>query len=344
MSTETSGKLPVTSITPEYEPQISDSPLPPLTEAQQLEVVTELMGYPPRRVLWEIHETANAEIFSLLDSIETYLQSRDVAPDPLPATFNAPPTTKPSSRRPAPPPLPYPTPDRLEQELDGGLHSMETLLTTHMDAAMEKLQSWCYRNAFTVGEFGGVVIPAHEGLDFLRGKYISELPEGEKTLQARLAALRTQVEQKRKMKALLVKAQAKSARSLARAESLKKDLQFISDLAAKYALNPLPETLSRLMTSLQTLQNHASALPPLPTEPPSAHTLSQSDLVIQHPSDLTRAGYLSRVALRALPADVDTKSRREDEGTGKLREMERSLNAIGGLEGSRDQAEVDMEE
>lgn len=35
---------------------------------------------------------------------------------------------------------------------------METLLTTHMDTAMELFQSWCYRNAFTVGVFGGVVV------------------------------------------------------------------------------------------------------------------------------------------------------------------------------------------
>jgi hypothetical protein len=37
--------------------------------------------------------------------------------------------------------------------------------------------------------------PAHEGLDFLRGKYVSELPDGERTIDASLEALRTKVEQ-----------------------------------------------------------------------------------------------------------------------------------------------------
>lgn len=43
----------MSSITPDYL-SLQSSALPKLTQDQQLDVVTELMGYHPRRILWEI--------------------------------------------------------------------------------------------------------------------------------------------------------------------------------------------------------------------------------------------------------------------------------------------------
>jgi hypothetical protein len=48
--------------------------------------------------------------------------------------------------------------EMLELEMDTGLHAMETLLTEQMDKACELFMSWSYRNVFTVGAFGGVVL------------------------------------------------------------------------------------------------------------------------------------------------------------------------------------------
>jgi hypothetical protein len=52
---------------------------------------------------------------------------------------------------------------KLETEAATGMLAMETLLTSQMDAAMELFMAWSYRNAFTVGEWGGVVLvsPSH---------------------------------------------------------------------------------------------------------------------------------------------------------------------------------------
>lgn len=50
------------------------------------------------------------------------------------------------------------TAEALELEIDTGMHAMETLLTAQMDSAMEKFMAWSYRNAFTVGSRGGVVL------------------------------------------------------------------------------------------------------------------------------------------------------------------------------------------
>ena len=119
------------------------------------------------------------------------------------------------------------TAEALELEIDTGMHAMETLLTAQMDAAMELFMAWSYRNAFTVGDWGGVVLvstdtlradrqkpteltwlisrlcqsqPAHEGLDFPRGQYVAEqLPEGEQTVDQSIDALRLKVEQVRQI-------------------------------------------------------------------------------------------------------------------------------------------------
>lgn len=154
--------------TPSYvKPDLA--PLPPLTQEQQLSVVTQLMRHPPRKLLFDIvrspspshpyscgfflthsssalcfmlrcnkqHEAANAEIFTSLDALERYLSAR---------------LTPPASTRNGPSEV------QLEDEMHTGLHAAETLLTNQMDSAMDLLTSWTFRNAFTVGEAGSSIV------------------------------------------------------------------------------------------------------------------------------------------------------------------------------------------
>lgn len=86
------------------------------------------------------HEGANAEIFSILSSVERWLEQRLASP-------------------PTPPPgVAAPRAELLEAEHDTGLHALETLLTDHMDRAMELFMAWAYRNVFTVGDAAAVVL------------------------------------------------------------------------------------------------------------------------------------------------------------------------------------------
>ncbi|KAL7415172.1 hypothetical protein BDY24DRAFT_440111 [Mrakia frigida] len=271
------------SCTPSYVP-IQDRPIQPLTDDEQLDVVTQLMGFPARKLLFDIHEAANAEIFDVLVTVEKWLETRT---DPSSSSSSK---SKPPSNV---------TAEALERELDTGMHAMETLLTAQMDAAMELFMSWSYRNAFTVGEWGGVVLPAHENLDFPRGQYVAEsLDGGEHSLDLSIDALRAKVEQKRLLLQTLQKASLRSKHSLAKAKALSEELAFFKETAKSYNLAPLPQTLTTLVSSLSTLQTSLAALPSPAT---LAFTNPQpNDSNDDGSAGLGRAAFINRVEERAI--------------------------------------------
>lgn len=89
------------------------------------------------------HEAANAEIFNMLDMLQKKWLDDRMDIDKLQEVHQIPPNV---------------TELKLETEAATGMLAMETLLTSQMDAAMELFMAWSYRNAFTVGEWGGVVL------------------------------------------------------------------------------------------------------------------------------------------------------------------------------------------
>lgn len=94
-----------------------------------------------------------------------------------------------------------------------GLHSLETLLESHVDKAFDKFTAWALRNAFEITPDIEVALvrevdtwecvltsllslqPNQRGLDFYRAEHVTSLPQSDTILQETVASMRKRVEQ-----------------------------------------------------------------------------------------------------------------------------------------------------
>ncbi|WWD19491.1 hypothetical protein CI109_103952 [Kwoniella shandongensis] len=293
------------SITPGY--VISSHERHPLDEEERAKLVHELVGFNPNKLCSDIAEVARNEIYTTVAGIEEWLRPRI-------KTKND------------------------ENEVNIGLHALETLLESHVDKAFDKFTAWVLRNAFEFSPELEVVLPWHKGLDFARGEYVASQPRGQDGLDLNIDELRTKVEQARLLSQKLELAEKKLERRIEIAKQRKAEVGFVKDVIDSAGLSPLHTPSAQILSTLTSLHTALSPLDTIPTSfaPPStivsgAGTGSSGSHTKAW--ELGRAAYLNWALGKMVPTSGNNPSEGGGETEGRLEKIEKAIEEVGSVEG-----------
>ncbi|KAK8853079.1 hypothetical protein IAR55_003780 [Kwoniella newhampshirensis] len=296
------------SITPDY--VYTSRERHALSEDERAKLIHELVGFNPNKLCSDIAEAARSEIYTTVAGIEEWLRPRIKTKED-------------------------------ENELNVGLHALETLLESHVDKAFDKFTAWVLRNAFEFSPELEVVLPWHKGLDFSRGEYVASQPRGQDGLDLSIDQLRTKVEQSRLLSQRLEIAEKKLDRRIEIAKQRKAEVGFVKEVIDSAGLSPLHtpssqilQTLTSLHTALSPLDTMVTTLPPQPSPGPGgsaggSHTKAW---------EMGRAAYLNWALGKMVPSNPSVTiggSTAGGEGAheGKMESIEKSIEEVGGVEG-----------
>ncbi|KAJ7103097.1 Mis12-domain-containing protein [Mycena belliarum] len=198
------------------------------------QLLTEALGFSPQLLLDDIINVANHAVQDGVNGIEDFLGKRLEERAGQPGE------------------------DDELHEVEQGLVAFQTLLEFHTDVAFDFFEAWSLRNIFAVPADLPIVLPHHEGLD------LTQTPEREQELMDEVADLQNQLEQQRRLKHHLRRANQRNSLELRRARKLYESL-------APY--EPILDTAQSLPAALMRMYESVSTLPTL--EPATVSTLAQ---------------------------------------------------------------------
>ncbi|KAJ6541896.1 Mis12 protein-domain-containing protein [Mycena capillaripes] len=190
------------------------------------QLLTEALGFSPQLLLDDIINVANHAVQDGVNGTEDFLQQRAGEMDGT-------------------------------QEIEQGLVAFQTLLEFHTDVAFDFFEAWSLRNIFAVPADLPLVLPHHEHLD------LTHTPEREQELMDEVERLRNSLEQQRKLKRQLIRANHRKSVELGKARQLFDNLVAYESAAAA----------TSLPAALLAMQKSVSTLPEL--EPATISALSQ---------------------------------------------------------------------
>lgn len=133
-------------------------------------LLAEALGFSPQLLLDDIVSIANNSIVDGVDGMENFLNNWGDARI----------ANKQDSE------------DTINQEIEHGLISFQTLLEYHTDLAFDFFELWALRNIFAVPPDLPIVLPHHDGLD------LSATPEREQELMDEADELRAKIKEVRR--------------------------------------------------------------------------------------------------------------------------------------------------
>ncbi|KAF7337638.1 Mis12-domain-containing protein [Mycena sanguinolenta] len=191
----------------------SDAP-PALIPPQLL---TEALGFSPQLLLDDIINVANHAVQDGVNGTEDFLQQRTAQLGEADST----------------------------QEIEQGLVAFQTLLEFHTDVAFDFFEAWSLRNIFAVPADLPLVLPHHEHLD------LTHTPEREQELMDEVERLRNSLENQRRLKRHLIRANHRYSVELRKIRQLVDTLASYESTAA--AAISLPAALLEMQKSMATL-------------------------------------------------------------------------------------------
>ncbi|KAL8972700.1 MAG: hypothetical protein Q9197_002660 [Variospora fuerteventurae] len=284
---------------------------------QQVEaLLTEHLRYTPLSLIDDIINTVNTIIYRAIEAIENGLfsippQQLGYSPDSDTSTV----TSQPDSDRP-----------EAKDEIENGVHQLETLLEATVDKTFDKFEIYTLRNILTVpdelapwmrlGHYEGLTLPL-----------ASNAPTPESIL-----ALRRKVQETRKLNLALRNTHTSNATTITQLKSVLSSSQSTSRVSPELAtINP----------SLAFLTSHPSANALNLSLAKSAKTSTESPLTNQAQFFISQLPALRQVLselkprLKSLPekmGDVDWESRREERRAyieGRVRKVVEGIGAGG---------------
>ncbi|KAJ6541904.1 Mis12 protein-domain-containing protein [Mycena capillaripes] len=163
------------------------------------QLLTEALGFSPQLLLDDIINVANHAVQDGVNGTEDFLQQRAGEMDGT-------------------------------QEIEQGLVAFQTLLEFHTDVAFDFFEAWSLRNIFAVPADLPLVLPHHEHLD------LTHTPEREQELMDEVERLRNSLEQQRKLKRQLIRADHRKSVELGMARQLFDNLVAYESAAAATSL------------------------------------------------------------------------------------------------------------
>ncbi|KAF8204345.1 Mis12 protein-domain-containing protein [Mycena galopus ATCC 62051] len=194
----------------------SDAP-PALIPPQLL---TEALGFSPQLLLDDIINVANHAVQDGVNGTEDFLQQRAAQ-------------------------LGETETESTTQEIEQGLVAFQTLLEFHTDVAFDFFEAWSLRNIFAVPADLPLVLPHHEHLD------LTHTPEREQELMDEVEQLRNRLENQRRLKRHLIRANHRKGVELQKTRQLVDTLAPYESTAA--AATSLPAALLEMQKSVSTL-------------------------------------------------------------------------------------------
>ncbi|KAJ7705114.1 Mis12 protein-domain-containing protein [Mycena metata] len=166
------------------------------------QLLTEALGFSPQLLLDDIINVANLAVQDGVNGTEDFLQQRAAQLGEMDGT----------------------------QEIEQGLVAFQTLLEFHTDVAFDFFEAWSLRNIFAVPADLPLVLPHHEHLD------PTHTPEREQELIDEVEKLRNQLENQRKLKRQLIRANHRKNMELVKAQELFNSLAAYEAMDAAKAL------------------------------------------------------------------------------------------------------------
>ncbi|KAI4112672.1 MAG: hypothetical protein LQ345_006213 [Seirophora villosa] len=286
---------------------------------QQVEaLLTEHLRYTPLSLIDDIINTVNTIVYRAIEAIENGLFS--IPPQQL--------GYSPDSDTSAPAPQPDPDHPEAKDEIENGVHQLETLLEATVDKTFDKFEIYTLRNILTVpddlapwmrlGHYEALTLP---------------LPSNTPTPES-ILALRRKVQETRKLNLALRNAHTSNAATIAQLKSLLSVPQSTSETLAPSTPDPslafLTSHPSAKGLNLSLKQGKKNTESPLTTQ--LQFFISQLPALRQTMSEL-------KPRLKSLPekvGDVDWESRREERRAyieGRVRKVVDGLG-FGGADGN----------
>ncbi|KAF7364537.1 Centromere protein mis12 [Mycena venus] len=192
------------------------------------QLLTEALGFSPELLLSDIVNVANQAVQDGVNGVGDFLQQRHPQHGIIDNT----------------------------QEIEQGLLMFQTLLEFHADVAFDFFEAWALRNVFAVPADLPLVLPHHEHLDPL-----TNTPQREEELMNEVEALRTAVENRRRIKRALILAHRKKDAELWRARRLLDKLMEYQSIAAAKSLPAAVQSLQKSVATLSGLKQTTIAAP-----------------------------------------------------------------------------------
>lgn len=177
------------------------------------QLLTEILGFSPQLFLDDLTNIAHNNVRITVEAVELFLRHWIEKQD--------------ASKL-----------DALNQELETGLATLQTLLDSHTDLAFDLFETWAWRNIFEIPPIP-MVTPHHQGLDLTipedeETRLRRELENQRRKLDAVRASIRVLViqtpirSQTRRLEVLLADAVEVSTRNKSLTERKLKQLEFLS--------------------------------------------------------------------------------------------------------------------
>ncbi|KAJ6486160.1 Mis12 protein-domain-containing protein [Mycena vitilis] len=186
------------------------------------QLLTEALGFSPQLLLDDIINVANHAVQDGVNGTEDFLQQRAGQLGEMDGT----------------------------QEIEQGLVAFQTLLEFHTDVAFDFFEAWSLRNIFAVPADLPLVLPHHEHLD------LTHTPEREQELMDEVERLRNSLENQRKLRRQLIRANHRKSVELGKARQLFDNLAAYESTVAAPSL---PGALMEMQKSVSTLPELESA-------------------------------------------------------------------------------------
>ncbi|KAG9078379.1 hypothetical protein FRC06_008398 [Ceratobasidium sp. 370] len=211
-------------------------------------MLTELLGFVPQLLLDDIADAATDTVNNAIEGLEDYLRKWLASREQQPPN------------------------DDLEAEIENGLLEFHTLLCGHRDMSIDMLETWSMRNVFHVPPELKIVMPHQRGLD------LTTPPGRDVKAQVELDVLRRKIENARKFREQLKRADEITQQRLERSEARLEQLKFLRNLDPTQ-VESLPNQIRSLFTSLRSLSTAVPPLPSAPAEGSRPHTESRPEFL-----------------------------------------------------------------
>lgn len=245
------------------------------------ELLTEHLTYPPLSLIDDVINTINTILYKAVAAIEQYMQR-------LPSSTIS------------------------EQEIDQGVHQIETFLENIVDRNFDAFELYALRNIFVVPENirGWMRLEHQMHADF------SKTEQDFENIKSEISLTKNKIYKAYKVSHILETEDASNKSILQQLRASTKQLAFLSDISKACEVKPLPETVDFLVTQTLSLQSLLTTLRTL------AVKYDGKPLAVSE-----RSLYIEKSVLSQL-----TKRSEEDDDTVSIVDADHLINRLSELE------------